>query len=76
MELWIINHQTPHEIHVIHDQFMDLGPELLILYEMVSDHDRSLYVIGVTTWLVQISCLAILHTIHKMEIPKCGGFKY
>ena len=67
-------HQTPHEIEVIHDQFLGLEPGLLILHEMLSDQDIILQVIGVPTWVVQICYLAILHPLHKLDIPICGDF--
>ena len=75
MELWKIHHQTPHEIEAVHDQFMGLESDLLILHEMVSVQDISLHVIRVTTWLVQIYRLAILHLGHNMDRSMCGDFK-
>ena len=74
MELWKIHHQTPHEIEVRHDQLMGLEPGILILHEMVSDQNISLHVSGVTTWVVHIYCLEILHPRHKLEIPMCDYF--
>ena len=41
---------------------------------MVSDQDRYLYVSGVTTWVVQLCCLAILYPRHKLDSPMCGDF--
>ena len=37
-----IHHQKPHEIEVRHDQLLGLEPEPLIMYDIVSDQDRSL----------------------------------
>ena len=54
MELWKIHHQTPHAIEVRHDQLMDLEPEMLIIYEIVSDQDISLHMSGVTTRVVHL----------------------
>ena len=73
--MWEIHHKAPHYIEVIPDQLLGLEPELLILNEIVSDQDISLHVIGVTTWVVQIHCLEILHLRHKLDIPMWGGFK-
>ena len=72
---WKIHHQTPHEIEVEHDQLLALEPELLILNEMVSEKDRSLQVSGANTCVVQIYCLEILHTIHKVDSPVCVDFQ-
>ena len=64
-----IHHQKPRGIAVRHDQFLGLGPELLILHEMVSIPDIFLHTIVDTTWLGQIYCLEILHPKHKPDIP-------
>ena len=69
-----IHHQIPHEIDLIHDQFLGLEPELLILHEMVSVLDISLHVSRVPTLLVQIYCLAILHLRHNLDSSMCGDF--
>ena len=53
---------------------MRLEPELLILNEMVSAKDIFLHVSGVTTWVVHIYFLEILHPIHKLDSPMCGDF--
>ena len=74
MELWKIHNQTQQYIEVEQDHLMDLEPELLIPHEMFSDRDRSLHMIGVTTWVGQICCLTILNTIHKLNRPICGDF--
>ena len=37
-----INNKKPHEIEVRHDQLLGLEPEPLIMYDIVSDQDRSL----------------------------------
>ena len=74
MELWKIHHQTPHEIEAVHDQFMGLESDLLILHEMVSVQDISLQVSRIPTWVFQIYVLPILHPRHKQEIPMCGYF--
>ena len=50
MELWKINHQTPHDIELRHDQLLGLELELLILHKMVSDQERSLHISEVPTW--------------------------
>ena len=73
-ELWKIHHQNQHKIEVRHDKFLGLESELLILHEMVSDQYISLHMSGVTTWLVQIYLLKILHPRHKMDSPMCGDF--
>ena len=74
MEQWKIHHQTTHEIEVIHEQFLGLELEILILHEMMSDQDISLNVSGVNTWVVQICCLVIFHPRHKLDSPICGDF--
>ena len=75
MELWKIHHQTPHEIEVRHNQFLGLGPELIILHEIVSVQDISLHRRGVNTWVAQIYFCAILYPRHKLDIPMRGNFK-
>ena len=74
MEMWKIHNQTPHEIEVRHEKLLGLELELLIMHEMVSYQDKSLHMIGVTTWAVQIYCLEILHPRHKLDRPMCGDF--
>ena len=69
-----IHHQTPHKIEVRHDQFLGLEPDLLILHEIVIDQYISLNLSQVTTWLVQLYCLEILHPIHTMDRPMCDYF--
>ena len=74
MELWEIHNQIPHEIEMIHDHFMGLEPDPLILHEMVSYQYISLQVSMVPTWLFQMHFLAIFYPRYKLEIPMCGGF--
>ena len=74
MELWKIHHQTPHEIEAVHDQFMGLESDLLILHEMVSVQDISLHVIRITTLVFHICLLEILHPRHKLDSTMCGDF--
>ena len=69
-----IHHQTPHEIEVKHDQLLDLEPDLLIMYKMISDQDRSLHVSRVLTWVVQIYFPAIFNTNNKLDSPMCDDF--
>ena len=69
-----IHHQAPHEIEVKHDKLLGLEPELLIMHEMVSVQDIYLHLSDVTTWVVQLYCLAILHLRNKLESPMCGDF--
>ena len=45
----VIHHQTTHENEVRHEQFLGLGPDILILHEMMIFHDRSLHMSGVLT---------------------------
>ena len=58
-----------------HDQLLLLGPELLILHEMVIVQDRTLQVIRVPTWVVQLYFPGILHLGHKLDNLMCGYFK-
>ena len=74
MEMWKVHHQTPHVIEVRHDQFMGLEPEILILHEILINRDKSLHVIRVPTWLVQLYFLAIFHLRHKLYIPMCSYY--
>ena len=74
MERCKIHHQTPHDIEVRHDQLLVLEPELLIMHKIMSDQDRSLRVIVVTTWVLQLYFPAIFNRIHKLDSRMCGGF--
>ena len=74
-KLWKMNNQIPHKIKARHDQFPGLQPEILILHEMVSDQDRSLHMIRVPTWVVQLYCLEILYQRHKYAYPCVAIFR-
>ena len=74
MGLCKVHHQTPHEIDVRYAQLLGLELELLILNGIVSDQDRSLYVIKFPTWVFHIYSLKILHPGHKLGSYMCADF--